>query len=284
MEYRFGNTSRVETAIEYTYNNDPDTGNGLVITYEVPEEGARGGVPNMGSTTGRMAGVVLNRATVTPGLAGMATVRLEYGKKKDEDEDDDSGSGGGGGGGGDDDDNNEDEDISAWSLEGSVNDAPLLAHPKAQANIDDAQREYLKAVMDGTRLWEKVAELTEKGEPKLDKDGAQVMRPLKQLLKNSLSENGKAVLKLILSGIRSYRSPAATFRETRVITSGELTLSGLGKIGTPTNAPNVDGKRDWLLVGCNFSRTSDMKNRSWTAEYIWELSDEGGWNEQLYKN
>ncbi len=273
----FGNTGKVETGIEYTYNHDKDTGNALTITYEIPEGQARGSLPALGSRTSQMSGVILTKASITPGTAGISTVKLEYSKpKKDDGEEEEDG--------GDDSNENEDEEeeeIEEWALEGSVNDEPLLAHPKAQAQMTDDQREYLKAVIDGTRLWEKVAALEKDGSPKLDKDGQQVMMPLKKLLKDSLSANGKAILKMILSGIHSYRSPAATFREIRTTRSSQVSLSGLGKIGSPKGAPNT-GNRNWLLVGCNFSRTSQDKRSKWRVEYIYELSAEGGWNKDLY--
>ena len=176
----------------------------------------------------------------------------------------------------------DEEDVVEQSLDGSVNDEPLLSHPKAQSGINDAQREYLKAVQDGTRLWELVNELNEDGSPKKDKDGQPVMKPLKQLLKN-LSDNGKEVLKMLLQGIHSYRSPGATFREARMVRSSAVNLSGLGKIATPADAPTPSG-RNWLLVGKSFSRTSSGKKNRWRVETIYELSGASGWNKKLYGN
>ncbi len=273
----FGISGMVQTGIEYVYNHDKEAGNSLTITYEVPE--GKASVPKLGSRTSKMAGVVLTKATVTPGTAGISTVRLEYTKPREEDdeeEEEDDNTGGGGGT-----EEEEEEEISEWSLEGSVNDEPLLTHPRAQSQITDNQREYLKALIDGTRLWEKVPELNKDGSPKLDKDKQQIMRPLKELLQTSLSANGTAVLKMIMSGIHSYRSPAATFRETRIVRSNQVSLSGLGKIASPKGAPATP-KRNWLMVGCSFSRTSQSRNGKWRVEYIYELSAEGGWNKDLY--
>ncbi len=275
----FGNTSRVQTGIEYVYNYDKDTGNSLTLTYEIEEGKALGSLPALGSSTSKMAGVVLTKASVKPGTAGIASVTLEYTKPKsddeddEEEEDDDTTT--------DDNEEEEEEDIEEWSLDGSVNDEPLLAHPKAQAQMSNDQREYLKAVIDGTRMWEKVAALNKDGSPKVDKDGQQVMKPLKELLQSSLSANGQAVLKMIMSGIHSYRSPAATYREVKYVSSGSVSLGGLGKIASPSGAPGT-GSRNWLMVGCNFSRNSQSKKRRWRVEYLYELSAEGGWNKDLY--
>ncbi len=279
----FGHTGKVKTAIEYTFNHDEETGNALSVTYEIPEGQAQASLPPLGSGTSEMAGVILTKATVTPGEGGIATVKLEYSKPRDEDEEggDDDENEDEEGDSGDGEDKDEEEEVVEWSLEGSVNDEPLLAHPRAQAQITDDQREYLKAVIDGTRMWEKVAALQKDGSPLLDKDGAQVMKPLKELLKTSLSANGKAVLKFLMAGIHSYRSPAATYRETRVVRSSQVSLAGLGKIASPKGAPATP-KRNWLLVGCSFSRTSQDKAGRWRVEYIYELSAEGGWNKDIY--
>ena len=273
---RYGSTGQVQTGIEYTYNLDEDTGNGMTLTYEIPEGQARGSLPPLGSKSDKMSGVILTKATVTPGEAGIATVKLEYSKPGDEDEEEEEDSEGGEG-----EDEEKEEEITEWSLDGSVNDEPLLAHPKAQAQMTDDQREYLKAVIDGTRMWERVAVLEKDGTPKLDKDGQQVMAPLKQVLKSSLSANGKAILKMILAGIHAYRSPAATYRETRIVSSSQVSLSNLGKIASPNGAPAVSN-RNWLMVGCNFSRTSQDKKGRWRVEYLYELSAEGGWNKDIY--
>ncbi len=270
----YGNISKVETERELVFNYDPKTGNSVTITYEVPEDKAIASIPAMGSRTPLMSGVILKKATVKPGEGGIASIRLEYSKPDEEEEEEES------------DNENEDEEkeeageIIEQSLEGSVNDEPLLSHPKSQSGINDAHREYLKAVQDGVRMWELVTELNEDGSPKLDKDKQPVQRPLKKLLKG-LSANGQAVLKMIRNGIHSYRNPGATYRIVRIVNSKDVNLDGLGKIGSPEGAPTPKD-RNWLMVGKSFSRSSSDKKRKWRVESIYELSAPGGWNKQLY--
>lgn len=271
----YGNISKVETERELVFNYDPKTGNSVTITYEVPEDKAISSIPAMGSRTPLMSGVILKKATVKPGEGGIASIRLEY-SKPDEAEEEEKES----------DNDNEDEEkeeageIIEQSLEGSVNDEPLLSHPKSQSGINDAHREYLKAVQDGVRMWELVTELNEDGSPKLDKDKQPVQRPLKKLLKG-LSANGQAVLKMIRNGIHSYRNPGATYRIVRIVSSKDVNLDGLGKIGSPEGAPTPQD-RNWLMVGKSFSRSASDKKRKWRVESIYELSAPGGWNKQLY--
>lgn len=255
----FGNVTNVLTDIEYTYNYDEDSGNSLTVTYETPEEKALQVVPALGSTTGKMPGVVLLKAIVRPGEGGIASVRLEYGKPKDDD-----------------------EDLVEQTVEGSVSDEPLLSHPKAQQGMTDAQREYLKAVIDGTRMWELVNELESDGSPKKDKDGQPVMKPLSQLLKTS--GNVGEVLKLILQGIHSYRAPCATYRIVRTVSNKDVNLGGIGQIATPEGAPSVTNQ-NWMLVGRSYSRESKSaksKSTKWRLEEVYELSAPGGWNTTLY--
>lgn len=271
----YGNISKVETERELVFNYDPKTGNSVTITYEVPEDKAISSIPAMGSRTHLMSGVILKKATVKPGEGGIASIRLEYSKPDEAEEEEEES-----------DNDNEDEEkeeageIIEQSLEGSVNDEPLLSHPKSQSGINDAHREYLKAVQDGVRMWELVTELNEDGSPKLDKDKQPVQRPLKKLLKG-LSANGQAVLKMIRNGIHSYRNPGATYRIVRIVSSKDVNLDGLGKIGSPEGAPTPQD-RNWLMVGKSFSRSSSDKKRKWRVESIYELSAPGGWNKQLY--
>lgn len=275
----YGNISKVETERELVFNYDSKTGNSVTITYEVPEDKAIASLPSLGSRTSLMSGVILKKATVKPGEGGIASVRLEYGKPEEAEEEEDEEESGGGDSGDDNDDENE-ADIIEQSLEGAVNDEPLLSHPKAQNGITDAHREYLKAVQDGVRMWELVTELNEDGSPKLDKDKQPIMRPLKKLLKG-LSGNGQAVLKMIRNGIHSYRNPGATYREVRIVSSSQVNLNGLGAIASPSGAPTPKD-RNWLMVGKSFSRSSGDKKRKWRVETIYELSAPGGWNKQLY--
>ena len=275
----YGNISKVETERELVFNYDSKTGNSVTITYEVPEDKAITSLPGLGSRTSLMPGVILKKATVKPGEGGIASVRLEYGKPEEAEEEEEEEESGGGDSGDDNDDENE-ADIIEQSLEGAVNDEPLLSHPKAQNGITDAHREYLKAVQDGVRMWELVTELNEDGSPKLDKDKQPIMRPLKKLLKG-LSGNGQAVLKMIRNGIHSYRNPGATYREVRIVSSSQVNLNGLGAIASPSGAPTPKD-RNWLMVGKSFSRSSGDKKRKWRVETIYELSAPGGWNKQLY--
>lgn len=272
----YGQIHRVTTEKEYVFNYDSDTGNTLTISYETPEEEALSTLPPLGSGTSMMRGIILKKATVKPGEGGQASVRLEYGKP-DDDEDEEEDDGGSGNEG----DDEEEGEVVEQSLDGSVNDEPLLSHPKAQSGINDAHREYLKAVQDGTRIWEFVNELEEDGSPKRDKDGQPVMKPLKQLLKG-LSSNGQEVLKMLQQGIHSYRSPGATYREARLVTAKEVSLDGLGQIAHPSGAPTPAG-RSWLMVGKAFTKvTTGSGRKRWRVETLYELSGPNGWNKQLY--
>lgn len=266
-----GNCEYTLTGKEININADRETGNSASISYEVDEDSAMQTLPALGSGTSLLRGVNLDKISITPGIAGIAVVKLSYATPELEDPDDDDG--GDGGDGGDEDEGT----IVEQSLEGSVSDEPLLTHPKC-AGIPDDELEYLKAVQDGARKWEKVAELEKDGKTKLDKNGQPIQKTLQELLAGA-SENSKVVLKMILRGIVSYRSPGATWREKRIAKSGEINITGLGTIASPAGAPSPTG-RNWLLVGKTLSKNSDGK--SWTIESIYELSGPNGWDKTLY--
>ena len=288
----FGNVKNVLTDLEYTYNYDEESGNAVVVTYETPEDEVKSLVPELGSALEDVPGVVLLKAVVHPGEAGIASVRLEYGKPKTEEEETDedkdsegsdggSGSGDSGSGGG----SGSDEStgtVIEQSFEGGVCDEPLLTHPKLSSGISDAQLEYLKAVMDGARSWELVTVLDKNGKPKLDKDGQPIQKPLGKLV--SRKGNAGTILGLILKGIQSYRTPCGTYRIVREANTSAVSLAGVAQIATPPGAPVVKGA-NWMLVSRNCSRTAKSVTsgkEKWRIEEVYELSGPGGWNTTLY--
>ncbi len=269
---KIGNCSYALTAKEIVFNRNRETGDSVTLSYEVPEESAMNSLPELGSSTVILSGVVLDKITVTPGTAGMTTVKLEYNSpdySSSDDDDDDDG----------DDESTETEEgsIVEQSLEGSVSDEPILTHPNFTSLSTD-KLEYLKAIMDGARMWEKVTVLNTDGSEKKNKAGRSFQRTLSSLV-SDLSDDEKSVGKLLLKGVQSYRCPGATWREKRYASSGDVNIDGLGKISSPSGAPTPSG-RNWMMIGKNVSKNSD--GNSWTIETTYELSGPNGWEEALY--
>ena len=279
----FGHTGYTITALTIELSRDRETGDTVELTYEIPEGDALRSVPEMDSGIDVLSSVALSKAVITPGVAGVASVKLTYTKPKVEDEEEE-GSGGGengseeGEGSGED---GEGEDGSSpartvsftTSFDVTVVDQPILTHPK-MASISGGQLEYLKAFMDGARLWELVPEVDNAGKPKLDSDGLPVMKQLGKLL-----NTGSKAFDLINKGVTAYKDIMATYTVRQTSRTDKSDISSVGTINDPPKAPKFPN-RSWLQVSSNCSMNDDGK--TYTIENTWLLSGLGGWDKDLY--
>lgn len=267
----FGNGDYVVTSMEY--ERDEKNGDTYVLTYEIPGSPSAGMLPAIGSGVNVGAGIFLSKAVATSAEGGMTTIKLTFTEPEDEDDAADE-----------EEDGSENDETAKdaaengkygykCSLDVTVTDEPLLTHPQF-ANTDASMLEYVKALMDGARLWELVPEVEESGKPKIDKDGLPIKKRLGTLLKG-----GGKLVELAKKGITTYKSPAATFSESYVSKSGAVDTSGVGQVGTPGGAPAFKG-RDWLLISRNASLNDDGK--TYTVSSVWMLSGVGGWDSDLY--
>ena len=278
----FGNTGYTITALTIELSRDRETGDTVELTYEVPEDVAMSSVPEMDSGIDVLSSVALSKAVITPGVAGVASVKLTYTKPKveDEEEDDDNtddpedeDNPGGDDDGGDDDDSSNRAVSFTTSFDVTVVDQPILTHPK-MAGISGGQLEYLKAFMDGARLWELVPEVDNAGKPKLDSDGLPVMKQLGKLL-----NTGNKAFDLINKGVTAYKDIMATYTVRQTSRSDKSNIDSVGTINDPPKAPKFPN-RTWLQVSSNCSMNDDGK--TYTIENTWLLSGLGGWDEDLY--
>ncbi|MBR5185583.1 MAG: hypothetical protein IKW19_04725 [Akkermansia sp.] len=278
----FGNTGYIITALTIELSRDRETGDTVELTYEVPEASAMSSVPEMDSGIDVLSSVSLSKAVITPGVAGVASVKLTYTKPKvegEESEEDDDLDGSGEEEEGSDEGGGEE---GSWSMGGgsfttsfdvTVVDQPILTHPK-MASISGGQLEYLKAFMDGARLWELVPEVDNDGKPKLDSDGLPVMKQLGKLLRT-----GSKAFDLINKGVTSYKDIMATYTVRQTSRSDKSDIESVGKINNPPKAPKFPN-RTWLQVSSNCSMNDDGK--TYTIENTWLLSGLGGWDKDLY--
>lgn len=273
----YGNSEYVVTGMEL--ERDEKSGTTLVLTYDVAGDFSSALLPKTGGRIDIASGVTLSKATATTAEGGVTTVKLTYTTpEKKESEGDDSDAA-------DEPDDGSQNDQSAQdaaasgkygykcSLNVTLTDEPLLTHPMF-AGVGGAQLEYVKAFMDGARVWEKVPVVDDNGKPQKDKDGI----PITKRLGDLLSGGGKLV-DLAKKGITTYKSPAATFSESYVSKSGAVNTGGVGQVGTPGNAPKFKG-RNWLLISRNSSLNDDGK--TYTVSSVWMLSGAGGWDKDLY--
>ena len=279
----FGHTGYTITALTIELSRDRETGDTVELTYEIPEGDALRSVPEMDSGIDVLSSVALSKAVITPGVAGVASVKLTYTKPKVEDEEEE-GSGGGengsqeGEGSGEDGEGEEGSSPArtvsfTTSFDVTVVDQPILTHPK-MASISGGQLEYLKAFMDGARLWELVPEVDNAGKPKLDSDGLPVMKQLGKLL-----NTGSKAFDLINKGVTAYKDIMATYTVRQTSRTDKSDISSVGTINDPPKAPKFPN-RSWLQVSSNCSMNDDGK--TYTIENTWLLSGLGGWDKDLY--
>ena len=278
----FGHTGYTITALTIELSRDRETGDTVELTYEIPEGDALRSVPEMDSGIDVLSSVALSKAVITPGVAGVASVKLTYTKPKVEEEEEDSeggengseeGEGSGEGGEGEDGSSPARAVSFTTSFDVTVVDQPILTHPK-MASISGGQLEYLKAFMDGARLWELVPEVDNAGKPKLDSDGLPVMKQLGKLL-----NTGSKAFDLINKGVTAYKDIMATYTVRQTSRTDKSDISSVGTINDPPKAPKFPN-RSWLQVSSNCSMNDDGK--TYTIENTWLLSGLGGWDKDLY--
>ena len=278
----FGHTGYTITALTIELSRDRETGDTVELTYEIPECDALRSVPEMDSGIDVLSSVALSKAVITPGVAGVASVKLTYTKPKVEEEEEDSEGGENGSeegeGSGEDGEGEEGSSPArtvsfTTSFDVTVVDQPILTHPK-MASISGGQLEYLKAFMDGARLWELVPEVDNAGKPKLDSDGLPVMKQLGKLL-----NTGSKAFDLINKGVTAYKDIMATYTVRQTSRTDKSDISSVGTINDPPKAPKFPN-RSWLQVSSNCSMNDDGK--TYTIENTWLLSGLGGWDKDLY--
>ena len=279
----FGHTGYTITALTIELSRDRETGDTVELTYEIPEGDALRSVPEMDSGIDVLSSVALSKAVITPGVAGVASVKLTYTKPKVEDEEEEGSGGGengseegeGSGEGGEGEEGSSPARTVSFttSFDVTVVDQPILTHPK-MASISGGQLEYLKAFMDGARLWELVPEVDNAGKPKLDSDGLPVMKQLGKLL-----NPGSKAFDLINKGVTAYKDIMATYTVRQTSRTDKSDISSVGTINDPPKAPKFPN-RSWLQVSSNCSMNDDGK--TYTIENTWLLSGLGGWDKDLY--
>lgn len=268
-----GNCDYTVTALTIERNRDVESGDIVDLTYEVPEHKALASIPEMDSPIDVLPGVTLSKAVVTPGVAGITSVKLTYSKPLADEEEEEEEDGSSEGSAGEDSDSEEKVSNFHSSLDVTVVDEPLLLHPKMSV-FSGAELEYLKAYMDGARAWELVPVVEDNGKPKLDKDGM----PIKRALGKLINMNSTAA-KLIRKGITTYKDITATYNTTYTTRAKNVDTSKVGKIDSPPKAPPFPGK-NWMLIARMVTLNDDGK--TYTVESSWLLSGHGGWNTNLY--
>lgn len=160
-------------------------------------------------------------------------------------------------------------EVKTYSLSGSLSQRSIVEHPKVRAlDVDD--RYKLGQLLDGNIKY--------------------IASQSKYYEDNGVSANVEVTFTAgdattfaakIVEGIVTYDNASFTWTEYKERTSG-LTASELNKVGkvdTPEGSPpSVTGSRTWRLV----SATQDYDGSLYRISRQWELSEAGGWDDDIY--
>jgi hypothetical protein len=145
----------------------------------------------------------------------------------------------------------------SYSLSGTASQEPLATHPFFQASGKWA------VTNDEWKTWDK-----------WQKEGTDIAT---QTL-TSFSTGFQKFVELYLKGFTDYLQPRLTLRLVDANTTAP-TITNLGKIASPAQAPALEASANWLLSGIDASRDAE-NNWEVSREYI--SSGPGGWNADIY--
>lgn len=163
-----------------------------------------------------------------------------------------------------------------YSLSGTLEEAPILEHPKVVA-LGTAEPRLLSQILNGQAIWN-VAD-SEIGY--LNEDTGEFEAWETQDL---TSGDGVAFADLIARGVQSYKRPSFTWRKEWVSTSfpSSASLNNLGNIDTPDGSPPTpNGGRDWMMVSVDSVQTG-AKDGAVRNSMAWLLSDREGYDSDMY--
>jgi hypothetical protein len=150
--------------------------------------------------------------------------------------------------------------VKRYNLEISMSEEPLLTHDFF-SDLEPDIVEGLQELMSGNRSKEDFARAREVLEG---------------------NEPGVAALEMIARGTQAYYNPGLVWVER--LTEKDLDGFELDKLRTimdpPGDPPSFGTDRDWLFIGASPQQTDD--GSFWTGERRWQLSEKGGWDENLY--
>jgi hypothetical protein len=100
------------------------------------------------------------------------------------------------------------------------------------------------------------------------------------------SDNAVQFARLIAEGVTTYKGAGFTWSKrwnsTEPITNAQLNRLGKTVAAPPGPPPQPAGDRDWLLTYANIEQQGEIDaNPTYVNELVFELSEEGKWNEFL---
>lgn len=161
-----------------------------------------------------------------------------------------------------------------FRLKGTLRERSLAQHPSVVALALD-QRLLVQGVLEGIYWWDE-------GNSKLlvvapGEDPGSYVEAATQPDAGDATDFVKAAA----AGNGTYLAPGfsweAIFDSEQPLASSDI--NDLGKVDTPQgNPPEASGTRDWLLVDASQEQSGEL----YRCRLEWEMSDDGGWDSDIY--
>lgn len=167
-----------------------------------------------------------------------------------------------------------------YRLRGSLREAPIEEHPSVVA-LGDEDREIIADCIKGVYAWDYTASSgSELAVPWQDDDGQRYLATAARQPSASPSLAITFVHKA-LQGVTTYTRPTYFWEKTWESETplSAAQLNKLGKVDTPDgDPPEAGGTRDWMLVDADMQK----RGKLYRNFLSWEMSEAGGWDEEVY--
>lgn len=161
------------------------------------------------------------------------------------------------------------DDSKTYEMGITTSQEPIMAHPKYK-DVAAGEKQILQNVLNGSL--KQVSGSQYDFIPMSDHDKTEKF--------TITSDLGKELCEKIQKGLDGYLQAGQIWRVSFVTNTMPSTniLNAVGKITSAVGAPTVANDRNWLFIGCNMNQ----KDRVFNVSYEWQLSGDGGWDEDLY--
>lgn len=162
------------------------------------------------------------------------------------------------------------ETIPVYSLSGSLREVSIAEHPSVAA-LSLVNRILIQGVVDGVFIWDETNSV-------LNVAG---IDPPQESADQPSGGDATLFVQKASQGKVTYDRPTFTWEKTWESEQpiATATVNNLGKIDSPDgDPPTPNGSRNWRLVDASQEQRGELyRNR-----LLWELSERGGWDADLY--
>lgn len=162
-----------------------------------------------------------------------------------------------------------------YMLKGTLTERSIMEHPSVVA-LSDIQQSLIQKVIDGEYTWDFT-----NSKLRVFNATQQQIDWFKEVDTQPSAGDATAFVKLAAKGWRTYEAASFTWEKSWESEQGiaTSTINNLGKVDTPDgDPPTPTGTRDWKLIDA----TQELHGQLYRNRLLWMLSEEGGWNADIY--